>query len=211
MITLSNFILEAKSDRVKYLDKNGEPIKFSPGLPKRGVKINLREYSDSTSLFKAVIPFIGGNITKINTKKVPRKILFAYESDERVCLRVELPDGTDKRHRIIPKTPLVYSFKYGDVDSDVINKIKNLKPDESYEIIEKYADPDAWSLIIYLISIGIGVVSEDDSMKYISNRKHKTVDDAEYGFDVLFDYLKSSKNYRSAWIKDGVLWLYSGN
>lgn len=210
MITLSNFILEANSNKVNYLNKVGKKIMFK-NAPKRAVKINTKDYNNVESLLEAVIPFLGGHITKVNNKPLLRRINFVYIKDQNVVLNVELPGGEEKIRTLKCGENKTYSFQYGEPSQSIINKIKGLEPNETYDIIKRYANPETWLLIVYLIGQGMGVVLDDDTMKYINNRKRKTKEDAEYGFGVLVDYMSSSKNYRSAWVKDGVLWLYSGN
>ena len=211
MITLSDFIIEASNTgAVKYLDEDGKQIKFK-SAPKRAVKINTRDYNNAESLLEAVIPFLGGHITKINGKPLPRIIKFARIKDGNVVLNVELPGGIQKIRTLKCGEDKTYSFNYGEPPQSVINKIKYLKNGERYEIIKKYVAPEDWQLIAYLTGQGIGIVLDDDTMKYVNGRKRKTADNAEYGFSPLTRYLQSNKNYYSAWVRDGVLWLYSGN
>ena len=211
IITLSDFIIEAlNTGVVKYLGEDGKPIKFKVA-PKRAVKINTRDYNNAESLLEAVIPFLGGHITKVNGKPLLRIIKFARIKDGNVVLNVGLPAGVEKTRTLKCGEDKTYSFTYGETPQSVINKIKDLKNGERYEIINKYVKTEAWQLIAYLTGQGIGIVVDDDTMKYINSRKRKTAADAEYGFGQLARYLGSDKNYRSAWVKDGALWLYSGN
>lgn len=211
MITLSNFIAEAaNTGAVKYLGEDGKQIKFK-STPKRAVKVNTRDYNNAESLLEAVIPFLGGHITKVNRTPIQRFINFARIKDGNVVLDVDLPTGENKKRTLKCGEDKTYSFQYGEPPQSVINKIKSLKLGEIYEIIKKYANPEAWRLIAYLTGQGVGIVLDDDTMKYINSRKPKTEADAEYGFGVLARYLRSNKNYRSAWVRDGALWLYSGN
>lgn len=211
MITLSDFIIEASNTAaVKYLGEDGKQIKFKTP-PKRPVKINTRDYNNAESLLGAVMPFLGGHITKVNGKSLLRIIKFAHIKDGNVVLNVELPAGVEKIRTLKCGEDKTYSFTYGEPPQSVINKIKGLKNGERYEIINKYVKTEAWQLIAYLTGQGIGIVLDDDTMKYVNSRKRKTAADAEYGFGQLARYLQSNKNYYSAWVRDGVLWLYSGN
>lgn len=193
-----------------YLGEDGKPIKFkNPAL--RAVKLNTKDYNTAEGLMEALVPFLGGQLTKVNNKSIVRDILYLYIKDDNVVSRVELPDGTNKIRTFKPGENKVYSFKYANIAPDIINKIKKLKSGERYDIITKYANKDAWALIAYLINCGICVIVDDDSMKYVSNRKRHAIEDAKYGFSTLIDYMGSSKNYYLAYVKYGTLWLYSGN
>ena len=210
MLSIHDFLIERRQSAVAYLGEDGKPVNFKkPAL--RPVKLNTKDYNSAAGLMKALVPFLGGQITKVNNKSIVRDILYLYIKDDNVVSRVELPDGTDKIRTFKPGENKDYSFKYADIAPDIINKIKKLKPGERYDIITKYANKDAWALIAYLINCGMGVIADDDSMKYISNRKRPAAEDAKYGFGTLIEYMGSSKNYYLAYVKDGALWLYSGN
>lgn len=210
MLSIHDLLIEQRQGAVAYLGEDGKLINFK-NPAHSAVKLNTKDYNTAWELMEALVPFLGGQITKVNNKSIVRDILYLYIKDGNVVSRVELPDGTDKIRTFKPGENKDYSFKYANIAPDIINKIKKLKPGDRYDIITKYANKDAWSLIAYLINCGIGVITDDDSMKYISNRKRHTIEDAKHGFDTLIDYMGSSKNYYLAYVKDGALWLYSGN
>lgn len=210
MNKLSSYVIETILYKVEYLNSDKKPIKFkNPAL--RAVKVNTKDYNSTKELMKALLPFLGGKLSKVNNANINRTILYLYIKDGNVVARVKLPDSTEKVRTFKPGEDKNYSFKYADIATGAINKIKSLKPGEPYYIINKYAKAESWALIAYLINLGIGVIVEYDSMKYISDRKRLSPEDAKYGFDNLMDFLNSSKNYMQAYVKDGVLWLYSGN